>query len=309
MENRRRLRELISSQEILVAPGVFDGLSLRMVESMDFRAAVISGAGISESNLAWEDVGLLGFDENLRSCRHLAAVSSIPLMADADTGYGNAINCYFVTQAFEQAGLSAIAIEDQTWPKRCGHLKGKEVIPAEEMVEKLHACLDARRDPNFVVKARCDAFATHGLAELIRRLNLYEDAGADVLFADALIREEDIITVVRNVSRPVKVNMGFGIRQRATTPLISANRLQEIGVAMVSYPRILSAAALQGMKSALSVLKQSVDDGRVIERPDLLVSMDELCNLMGLPQILEMETRYLTKEALESKYGKQERRE
>ncbi len=239
----------------------------------------------------------------MRACRHLAAASSIPLMADADTGYGNAINCYFVTQAFEQAGLAAIAIEDQVWPKRCGHLRGKEVISAEEMVEKLHACRDARRDPDFIIKARCDAYATHGLDEVIRRLNLYAEAGADVLFADALIREEDIVTVVANVPKPVKVNMGFGIRQRATTPLIPAKRLQEIGVAMVSYPRIISAAALHGMREALTVLKQSVEEGRTIERPDLLVSMDELCDFMGLPKILDMEQRYLTKEQLEAKYG------
>lgn len=303
MSVRKTLRQLLEAPEVLVAPGVFDGFSLRLVEAMGFSAAVISGAGISESNLGWEDVGLMGFEENVRACRHLTAAASIPLMADADTGYGNAINCFFVTRAFEQAGLAAIAIEDQVWPKRCGHLRGKEVIAAEEMVEKLHACRDARTDPDFVIKARCDAYATHGLDEVIRRLNMYADAGADVLFADALIREEDIITVVNNVSKPVKVNMGFGIRQRATTPLIPAGRLQEIGVSMISYPRILSAAALQGMKQALGVLKQSTEENRIIERPDLLVSMDELCDLMGLPQIMEMEQRYLTKEQLDSKYG------
>src|SRR5690606_19839281 len=138
-------------------------------------------------------------------------------------------------------------LEDQVWPKRCGHMRGKEVIPAEEMAEKIRAAADARRDPDFVIKARTDTLAIHGIEDTIRRLNMYAEAGAELLFADALLTREQIAEVCRNVSKPVCVNMGFGIRARSTTPLISAAGLQELGVGVVIYPRMLTACALMGM--------------------------------------------------------------
>lgn len=285
------LRALLAEPGILVTPGVYDGFSVRLVELMGFKTAAISGAGLSESNLGWADVGIMGYAENLRASAALAAISSVPLSADGDTGYGNALNVYFTVQGFERAGLACLMIEDQVWPKRCGHMVGKQVISAEEGVDKICAAAEARRDPDFVIKARTDATAVHGLAEAIRRLNLYADAGADILFADALLSAEDIATVARNVSKPLAVNMGFGIRQRPTTPLMSARQLEELGVKIVSYPRLLSAAALQGMKNALAVLQQSLDAGHVIDRPDLLVSFDELNALMGLTRIREIEAR------------------
>ena len=168
---------------------------------MGFKAASISGAGLSETNLGWADVGLMGFEENLHASRNIAACVDIPLSADADTGYGNAINVFFVVRAFEAAGVDGIMLEDQVWPKRCGHMAGKEVISAEEGVEKIRAAIEARRDPDFIIKARTDATATHGVAEAIRRLNLYAEAGADLLFADALLTREDIALVAKEVSR------------------------------------------------------------------------------------------------------------
>jgi 2-methylisocitrate lyase-like PEP mutase family enzyme len=183
-------------------------------------------------------------------------------------------------------------IEDQTWPKRCGHMSGKEVISAEEMVEKIHAACDARRDPALVVKARTDSFATHGLQEVIRRLTLYAEAGADLLFADALVSEDDIAVVARNVPRPLCVNMGFGIRSRSTTPLISPMRLQEIGVAVVIYPRLLTACALQGMQHGITALREAIRSPTVVERPDLAVSFEELNALVGFAELQERERRY-----------------
>src|SRR5438876_10202938 len=183
----------------------------------------------------------MGLAESLEACRVLARSTSLPLLGDGDTGYGNAVNVHLAVRAFEQAGLAGLMIEDQTWPKRCGHMSGKEVIAAEEMVEKVHAACDARRDAAFVVKARTDAFATHGLQEVLRRLTLYAEAGADLVFADALVSEQDIAVVARHVPKPLCVNMGFGIRTRATTPLISPARLQDLGVAVVIYPRLLTA--------------------------------------------------------------------
>jgi 2-methylisocitrate lyase-like PEP mutase family enzyme len=288
-----RLRQLLASPGIMIAPGIYDGFSLRMVERMGFKTAAISGGGLSESNLGWADVGLMGYDENLRASAALAACSSIPLAADGDTGYGNALNVYFTVQGFERAGLACLMIEDQVWPKRCGHMPGKQVISAEEGVEKIRAAAEARRNPDFVIKARTDATAIHGLSEAIRRLNLYAEAGADLLFADALLSADDIGTVARNVIRPLSVNMGFGIRQRPTTPLLSARQLEDLGVKAVSYPRLLSAAAIQGMKNAMEVLNESITEGVVIDRPDLLVSFGELNDLMGYRRIKELEQTFL----------------
>ncbi len=287
----RRLRTLMQEPGICICPGVYDGFSVRVVEMMGFKTASISGAGLSESKLGWADVGIMGYEENVHASGLLAACTSMPLSADGDTGYGNAMNVYFTVQGFERAGIACLMIEDQVWPKRCGHMEGKQVISAEEGVEKIQAASEARRDPDFMIKARTDATAIHGVGEAIRRLNLYAEAGADLLFADALLSAEDIATVARNVSKPLAVNMGFGIRQRPTTPLLSARQLEDMGVKVVSYPRMLTSAAIQGMKNALSVLGQSIEEGRVIDRPDLLVPFDELNKLMGLPRIKELETK------------------
>jgi 2-methylisocitrate lyase-like PEP mutase family enzyme len=288
-----RLRALLNQPGIVISPGVFDGFSLRLVELMGYKTAAISGAGLSESNLGWSDVGIMGYAENLRASSALAAISSIPLSADGDTGYGNALNVYFTVQGFERAGLACLMIEDQVWPKRCGHMEGKRVISAEEAVEKIRAAAEARRDPDFVIKARTDATAIHGVGEAIRRLNLYAEAGADLLFADALLTAEDIATVARNVVKPLTVNMGFGIRQRPTTPLLSTRQLEDMGVKAVSFPRLLTAAAIQGMKNALTVLGQSIEEGRAIDRPDLLVSFDELNDLMGIREIRALERAFV----------------
>jgi 2-methylisocitrate lyase-like PEP mutase family enzyme len=190
------------------------------------------------------------------------------------------------------------------WPKRCGHLKGKEVIAAEEMVQKIRAAAEARVDPNFVIKSRTDVLATHGVAEAIRRLNLYAEAGADLLFADAAMSVDDIRTIAKNVSKPLSVNMGFGIRQRSTTPLLSAAQLQDLGVAVVIYPRMLTACALMGMKRGLELLHESLASGNVVDRPDALVSFEELHDIMGMEEIEDLEQRFLTAEQLETKYGR-----
>jgi 2-methylisocitrate lyase-like PEP mutase family enzyme len=292
MQHTQTLRQLLNAPDLLVMPGIFDGFSARLVERTGFPAGFITGAGLSETLLGYSDVGLMGFELNLAAVIRLVACCTIPLLADADTGYGNAVNVYHTTRAFEQAGLAGLMIEDQTWPKRCGHMSGKEVISAEEMVEKIHAACDARRDPALVVKARTDSFATHGLQEVIRRLTLYAEAGADLLFADALVSEDDIAVVARNVPRPLCVNMGFGIRSRSTTPLISPMRLQEIGVAVVIYPRLLTACALQGMQHGITALREAIRSPTVVERPDLAVSFEELNALVGFAELQERERRY-----------------
>ena len=299
----KRLRALIEAPEILVLPGVFDGFSTRLVSKLGYTAAFITGSGVSESRLGQPDVGLMGLEDNVAAARAMAACSDLLLLADGDTGYGNALNAFHTVRAFERAGVAGLMLEDQVWPKRCGHLKGKEVISAEEMVQKIRAAAEARVDPDFVIKSRTDVLATHGVPEAIRRLNLYAEAGADLLFADAAMSIDDIGTIAKNVHKPLSVNMGFGIRQRSTTPLLSAKQLQDLGVSVVIYPRLLTACALMGMKRGLELLQQSLDNGKVVDRPDALVSFEELHDIMGMAEIKELEQRFLTPEQLEAKYG------
>jgi len=287
-----RLRHLIQAPGILVMPGVFDGFSVRLVEAMGFEAGFVTGSGVSESRWGWPDVGLMSKAESLDGVRALAEAAGLPLLADADTGYGNAVNVFHTVREFERAGVGGVMIEDQTWPKRCGHMSGKDVIDAGEMVQKIHAAVDARRDPELVIEARTDAAGPIGIEEAIRRGRLYAEAGADLIFADALLTEDDIRRFCQEVPAPVMVNMGFGVRRRATTPLISARRLQQLGAAVVIYPRLLTAAALTGMRRALEALQGSLDADEVPDRPDLVASFDELNGLMGLPEINELERRY-----------------
>jgi 2-methylisocitrate lyase-like PEP mutase family enzyme len=294
MAHTTTLQTLIQAPDLLVMPGIFDGFSARLVAQTGFAAGFISGAGLSETLLGWSDVGLLGFELNLAAVTRLVACCPVPVLADADTGYGNAVNVYHTTRAFEQAGVAGLMIEDQTWPKRCGHMQGKDVIPAEEMVEKVHAMGDARRDPAFVLMARTDAFATHGLEEVLRRLTLYAEAGADLLFADALVSEADIATVARHIPKPLCVNMGFGIRARATTPLIAPMQLQALGVAVVIYPRLLTACAVQGMQQGIAALREAMQCPTVLERPELAVSFEDLNALVGFAELQAWERRYTT---------------
>lgn len=290
-----RLKELINAPELLMLHAVYDGYTVRLVEKFGYKAAFVSGAALSESNLGWPDVGLMGMEENLSATRRLAKCCNLALLADGDTGYGNAVNVHYMVRAFEEAGVGGIMIEDQQWPKRCGHMQGKSVVDAEELVDKIHAAIEARRDPNFVIKARTDSFGTHGLDEAIRRLNLYTEAGADLLLADALATEDQIKTVVKNVSAPLEVNMGFALTKRSTAALIPAPKLQDLGVAVVMYGRMLGAAAIKGLTNALSAFAQIRDKDEVIERPDLVVTFEELNQLMGIEQVKAIEQQFVKK--------------
>ncbi len=294
MESRgRRFKRLLHAPEITISPGVYDGYSVRMAAKYGFECAAISGAGLSESHLGWADRGIMGYDDNLRFCRALVECSDdLLLQADADTGYGNAVNVHFTVRGFEAAGVAAVMIEDQVWPKRCGHMAGKEVIPADEMVGKVRAAVDARRDADFVIKARTDAAGPLGINAAIDRLCMYAEAGADLLFADALLSAEDIEAAARAVPGPLTVNMGLGIRSRATTPLIHPRKLQDMGVAAVSYPRLMSTAAVRGMINAMDAFTEMVAGDEPVDRPDLLVSFEEINDLVGLDALVAMEQEY-----------------
>jgi 2-methylisocitrate lyase-like PEP mutase family enzyme len=297
-----RMRELLK-QGIVVSPGVYDGLSARMVEKMGFKAAATGGSGFSNARLSQPDIGLLTLMENVDACRHLARTLSIPLMADAETGYGNPVTVFHAVEYFEEAGVVGMNIEDQVSPKRCGHMQGKELINAKEMAKKVEAAVKAKKDPDFIINARTDAIAVEGLDKAIERARLYIAAGADMVFPDAVASEEQIKRFVDAVDAPVSINIGFGIRSRPTTPLIPVKRLAELGVARVTMARMLPSAALMGMHKALELMRDHVETGTLHDRPDLLYGMEEITDLMGYSKIAELEAQFLPDEQLERKYG------
>jgi len=297
-----RMRELLK-QGIVVSPGVYDGLSARMVEKMGFKAAATGGSGFSNARLSQPDIGLLTLMENVDACRHLARTLSIPLMADAETGYGNPVTVFHAVEYFEEAGVVGMNIEDQVSPKRCGHMQGKELINAKEMAKKVEAAVKAKKDPDFIINARTDAIAVEGLDKAIERARLYIAAGADMVFPDAVASEEQIKRFVDAVDAPVSINIGFGIRSRPTTPLIPVKRLAELGVARVTMARMLPSAALMGMHKALELMRDHVETGTLHDRPDLLYGMEEITDLMGYSKIAELEAQFLSDEQLERKYG------
>jgi PEP phosphonomutase and related enzymes len=298
----RRMRELLE-QGIVVSPGIYDGYSARLVEKMGFKAASTTGAGLANSRLSQPDVGIMQLMENADACRALAQSLTIPVMADADTGYGNAVTVYHAVQYFEDAGVVGINIEDQVSPKRCGHMRGKEIIDAREMAKKIEAACDAKKDKDFIINARTDAIAVEGLEGAIRRAKLYIAAGADMVYADAMQSEEQIRRFVDAVAPAyVSVNMGFGIRSRPTTPLMTVKQLAEIGVRRVSLARMLPAAAIAAMKKALELMMDSVDTGTLHDRPDLLASIEEITELMGYDHINRLESKYMLEEEIQRRY-------
>lgn len=300
MKPTKRLRELLAGEDILVSPGVYDGYSVRLVEKMGFKTACTTGAGLANSRMGFEDVGIMGLTDNVEACRMMARCVSIPIMADADTGYGNPATVWHSTRRFEETGVAGINLEDQVSPKRCGHMVGKDVIDMREMARKIEAACDARQDDDFVILARTDAIAVEGLEGTLKRARLYEKAGADLIFADAIKGEDQIKALVDAVTVPVSVNMGFGIRSRPTTPLIPVKRLHELGVRRVTFPRMLPAAALKGMETVLSTFLGALPSGEVVDRPDLMVSIDEIWELMGLHAFNSLEERFNTLENVET---------
>src|SRR5712691_4558917 len=299
----KKFRELLARGGLIVVPGVYDGYSARLVEKAGFEMAATTGAGISNSLLGIDDIGVMGLSENVDHCRMLARTLSIPLTADADTGYGNPMNVHYTVQMFEEAGLAGINIEDQVHPKRCGHMLGKEVIPLVEAAKKIEAACIARKDDAFAIIARTDALAIEGVDGMLKRVRAYAEAGADLIFADAIRTEDQIKRLVDAARVPVTVNMGFGIRSRPTTPLMSLKRLAEIGVRRVTLPRMLPAAAIMGMTRALEVMKEVVATGVPVDRPDLAVGIEDIMQLMDYDNMRELERRLLTTQTLDAKYG------
>lgn len=298
-----RYRALLRSGEFIVSPGVYDGYSVRLVEKAGFKTAATSGAAISNALLGIDDIGVMTLTENVDHCRNLARSVDIPITADADNGYGNPVNVHHAVRLFEEAGVAGVNIEDQVAPKRCGHMPGKDVVPLDEMVRKIEAACLARRSDDFVIVARTDALALEGIDGTLARVKAYAQAGADMIFPDAVKREEDIARIVEAAGVPVTVNMGFGIRARPTTPLIPIPRLKALGVRRMSLPRMLPAAAIKAMTTALALMRGVMETGEPIDRPDLLAGIEDIMQLMDYDDMRALEARLLGTDAIERKYG------
>lgn len=274
MRKTTRLKTLIEAPELLVMPGAYDALSAMLIEQAGFDAVQCSGFGLAASHLGLPDIGILGFREMLDRTRVIAGVVDVPVMADGDTGFGDAGTTWHVVREFEAAGAAGINLEDQVMPKRCGHFTGKSVIPMEEMVGKLRAAADARRDPDFVLNARTDALQPHGVEEAIRRGNAYAEAGATLIFVDGIETREEVTRVIAEIAAPVSINMVEGGR----TPMFTFAELQELGAARVSCPVTPILAAMKGVQTALTALRNSGAPGA---QPELLAGFDEIKARLG----------------------------
>lgn len=298
----RQYREMIEGDELIVSAGAYDGYSARLIEKSGYKTVATSGAAISNSRMGIADMGVMGLAENLDQCRAIIRAVNIPVTCDADTGYGNPVNVFHTVQEFEAVGAVGVNIEDQVSPKRCGHMAGKEVIDSLEMQKKIEAACRARRDDDFVIVARTDALAVEGIDKTLKRIQEYVRAGADMIFVDAIDSETTLARVIEVSEAPVTVNMGFGIRERPTTPLIPLPRLKELGVKRISLPRMLPAAAIMGMRTALEVMRDVIETGEPAHRPDLLVGIDDIMDLMDYESARALEAELLSVENINAKY-------
>ena len=291
---RASIRSLLAEPGILVSPGVYDCYSAKLAEKAGFRLVSSTGAGLVNARLGVPDVGIFSLRDNVDACRLIARSLSVPLSADAEAGYGNAATVHYVVREFEAAGVSAVSIEDQAIPKRCGHVAGKSVVPMLDMCRKIEAAVDARKDPDFMIVARTDAIAVEGIEGTLARAKAYQAAGADAIFPDAVRGADDIAAIVEAVDIPVRINMGFGLRTRATTPLMSIAELEALGVRWVSLSRMLPAAAIRGMENALAAMRRSIEERTVADRPELVADMGDIQDLMGYAEFFDIEGRFVT---------------
>jgi 2-methylisocitrate lyase-like PEP mutase family enzyme len=282
------LRARIAEQRLLVLPGAANALTARIIEDAGYEAVYVTGAGVANTFLGVPDIGLLTLTQ---IAEHVAAMSdavSVPLVVDADTGFGNAINTGHTVRVLERAGAAAVQIEDQTYPKRCGHFDGKDVIDTEEMVRKIHAAVDARHDDDLCVIARTDARATRGLAEAIDRAHAYREAGADLLFVEAPQSVEEIEAVARQVTGPKILNNVRG----GETPELPHSRVRELGFAIALYANLPLLAMVAAVQATLADLRANgTSEGAATQR---LATWSERQRLVGRDRFSALETRYAT---------------
>jgi 2-methylisocitrate lyase-like PEP mutase family enzyme len=279
------LRGLLKGPELISAPGVADALNARLVAQAGFQAIYMTGAGTSAVRLGVPDIGLLTMHEMVDNAGRIAEASGLPLIADADTGYGGPINVRRTIQAYERAGVAGVHIEDQQWPKRCGHLAGKTLIPTEEMSAKIKAAVDARVDHDFVVIARSDAIAVEGFEAALERGKAYEEAGADVIFIEAPRDMEQL----RQIPKTFGVPSLYNLASSGKTPLLPASEIEDLGYKIVIYPNLVILAAIPAITGMLAELKETGSVTGIIKR---VATFREFFDLLGMEEIQEMEERY-----------------
>ena len=285
MSARPTLRELIARRAYTIAPGAYDTLTARLVEQAGFEAVYLTGGGYSRAN-GYPDLGLLTLSENVRFIALTVEAVGIPVIADADTGYGNAINVLRTVREYEKTGVAAFHIEDQVSPKKCGHYEGKEVISLGEMVGKIHAAVDTRRDQDLVIIARSDARAVEGLQASIDRVNAYLEAGADVGFVEAPQNIEELRTVARQVKAPSLVNVFEG----GKTPMVRARELEVMGFCLGIYPSQTHRAAIRAAQKVLAALKEDGDTSRI---EGDLATFQEREDAVGTSRWRALEEKYM----------------
>jgi 2-methylisocitrate lyase-like PEP mutase family enzyme len=281
-----RLRQLVAGGDVVVAPGVYDGLSARLAARAGFPAIYATGGGIARS-MGYPDLGLLSPREIVDRLATIVEQAGVPVIADADTGYGNALNVRRAVREFERAGVAAFHLEDQTFPKRCGHYDDKAVIPTGEMVQKLRAAREALADPDLLLIARTDALAVEGFDAAIERAHAYHAAGADVIFVEAPTSEAEIETIARRVAAPKLINMFQG----GKTPLVPLARLRELGYRIVIVPSDLQRAAIRAMEDTLAAIAR---DGNSAAVADRMASFKDREAAVDTSAWLELDRRYST---------------
>jgi 2,3-dimethylmalate lyase len=283
---RPTLRELFEAGEMVLAPGCYDALGARLIEEAAFGAAYMTGFGSAASRLGRPDIGLMSLPEMVDNARRIVDAIDIPVIADADTGYGNSINVIRTVREYEAAGVSAIHLEDQVMPKKCGHMEGKQVVPAAEMAAKVAAAVAARTSPDFLIIARTDARAVEGLDAALWRARVYREAGADALFVEAPQSETEIEAVAEAFP---DVPLLFNYAEGGKTPAVTHEFLRELGFSIVIFPLSVLLAATGAIRSALQGIKA---DGTPIELLPSLPAFDEFLDFIGIEEIRELERRF-----------------
>ena len=287
MRNTSKLKELILAPEILVMPVPHDVLSAKIMEKVGFKAICVGGYAVSATLLGAPDIALLSMTEMVEHFSRVAGAVDIPILVDGDTGHGNVLNVIRLIKKVEQSGAAGIFLEDQVFPKRCGHMAGKQVVPVDEMLAKLKAALDARQDPDFIVMARTDAVAVHGLDDAIERACLYREAGADLIFIEALRSVEDMRRINQEINAPTLANIIEG----GKTPELSVAELQELGFNAVTFPTTATYTVTKALFEIMAELYQAGNTRRLSDR---MTNFDEFNELVGLSALREVESKYTT---------------
>ena len=285
MNKEDKVHPMIADGDIFLAAGVYDALSAKLAERAGFHSVVVTGYGVSASLLGEPDFGLMTQTELIDAARRICNAVNIPVSVDGDTGYGGALNVFRLVKALKEMGARGVLLEDQVWPKRCGHMKGKEVIPAEEHVQKIHAAVEARGDYALMITARTDALAVHGLDEAIRRANLYKEAGATLIFVEAPRTVDDLREIGRQVPPPLVVNCIEG----GQTPILSLEEYKELGFIAIGYVLSGLYAAAKAMADVYACLREHGASEPMRER---MMDFDEFADVIGLAEKYELDDRF-----------------